>query len=174
MKSKSVPLQIKSAFTILEAVVSVALIGIATAAAFQVMKVVSSGKYSLDDRHNIYLATLSFSTNLDLALMEIAAADIQTILPGDITFTTGIKNALPAPICPANNGNLFRDRLKNELCKTTLIVNPLRTQATQRLIIVLANTVTQLDGIKYIETRLTFQHQVNGPILFERVLLNVK
>ena len=41
MKSKSVRLQIKSAFTILEAVVSVALIGIATAAAFQVMKVVS-------------------------------------------------------------------------------------------------------------------------------------
>jgi type II secretory pathway component PulJ len=174
MRSKSVCFRIKSAFTILEAVVSVALIGIATAAAFQVMKVVSSGKYSLDDRHNIYLAALSFSTNLDLALMEMTSADIQTISPGDVVFTTGVRNGSPAPQCPANNGNLFRDRLKNELCKTTLIVNPLRTQATQQLRILLANTVTTQQSVKYLETRLTFVHPTTGVILFEKVLLHVK
>jgi len=167
MKSKSVRLRIKSAFTILEAVVSVALIGIATAAAFQVMKVVSSGKYSLDDRHNIYLAALSFSTNLDLALMEMTSADVQTILPGDITVTTGAA-------CPANNGVLFRDRLKNDLFKTKLITNPLRTQATQQLRILLTNTVTTQQSVKYLETRLTFVHPITNAPLFEKVLLHVK
>ncbi len=167
MKSKSIPLQIKSAFTILEAVVSVALIGIATAAAFQVMKVVSSGKYSLDDRHNIYLATLSFSTDLDLALMEMTSADIQVINPGDITVTTGAA-------CPANNGTLFRDRLKNDLCKIKFIANPLRPQATQQLRILLSNAVTTQQSVKYLETRLTFVHPTTGSILFERVLLHVK
>jgi hypothetical protein len=167
MKSKSVSLRIKSAFTILEAVVSVALIGIATAAAFQVMKVVSSGKYSLDDRHNIYLAALSFSTNLDLALMEMTSADIQTISAGDIIVTTGAA-------CPANNGLLFRDRLKNDLCKTKLIANPLRPQATQQLRILLANAVTTQQSVKYLETRLTFVHPTTGVILFEKVLLHVK
>ncbi len=167
MKSKSVSLRIKSAFTILEAVVSVALIGIATAAAFQVMKVVSSGKYSLDDRHNIYLAAMSFSTNLDLALMEMTSADIQTISAGDIIVTTGAA-------CPANNGLLFRDRLKNDLCKTKLISNPLRPQATQQLRILLANAVTTQQSVKYLETRLTFVHPTTGVILFEKVLLHVK
>jgi hypothetical protein len=167
MKSKSVRLQIKSAFTILEAVVSVALIGIATAAAFQVMKVVSSGKYSLDDRHNIYLAALSFSTNLDLALMEMTSADIQNISAGDVLVTTGAA-------CPANTGILFRDRLKNDLCKIKLITNPLRPQTTQQIRILLANTVTTQQSVKYLETRLTFVHPTTGVILFEKVLLHVK
>ncbi len=146
---------------------AVALIGIATASAFQIIKIVSAGKYSLDDRHNIYLAAMSFSTNLDLALMETNSADIQAINVGDISFLTG-------GACPANNGNVFRDRIKNELCRTKLIVNPLRPNATQQLRIAVTNTVTTTQNIKYLETRVIFTHPVSNMVLFERVLLNVK
>lgn len=167
MRYKQAYLKFCSAFTILEAVISIALIGIATASAFQIIKIVSAGKYSLDDRHNIYLAAMSFSTNFDLALMEMNSSDIQTINPGDILFTTG-------GACPVDNGNLFRDRVKNELCRTKLITNPLKPLGTQQLRILVSNTVNVVQSIKYLETRLTFVHPTTGGILFEKVLLNVK
>lgn len=167
MRFNRLRLKLGGAFTILEAVISVALIGIATASAFQIIKIVSAGKYSLDDRHNIYLAAMSFSTNLDLALMEINSSDVQTINPGEILFTTGGS-------CPANNGNFFRDRIKNELCRTKFIVNPLRPQGTQQLRILVSNTVNVDRSIKYLDTRITFVHPTTGVILFEKVLLNVK
>lgn len=169
MRFNRLRLKLGGAFTILEAVISVALIGIATASAFQIIKIVSAGKYSLDDRHNIYLAAMSFSTNLDLALMEVNRSDIQTFTgTSSISFTTGLPSS-----CPANNGNIFRDRVKDELCRTKLIVNPLRSQATQQLRISVSNTVSAGD-IKYLETKLTFAHPTTGVVLFEKVLLNVK
>ena len=69
-------LRISKGFSLLEAMVSVALIGIALVANFSVIKVAAQGKYVLDDRTNFYLSSLSFSSNLSLIMLQVTMLQV--------------------------------------------------------------------------------------------------
>lgn len=160
--------RIAHGFSLLEAMVSVALIGIAMVAIFSVIKVISQGKNALDDRTNFHLASLSFSSNLGLAMMETLGSDAVDILANEIVFT--VNNACPSTVAMTP----FKARVQIELCKTKFLTLNNSSVATKIYKLQVTNKKTVNGSTNHLAFKLAFLDQVTNSVVFERMFLYVK
>lgn len=160
--------KISQGFSLLEALVSVALIGVSLVATFSLVKVVSQGKDTLDDRTNFYLASMTFSANLGLALMETLASDVADINANEIVYTV-------AGACPSTAGmSVFKARLQTELCKTKFITLSQSTLATKVYKLQVTQKKTVNGSTSHLAFKLAFIEPSTNVVTFERIFLYVK
>lgn len=170
MKSNQVRMRIRIAkgFSLLEAMVSVALIGIAMVATFSVMKVVSQGKGGLDDRTNFYLASLTFGSNLGLAMMETLGSDAVDIGVNEIVFT--VNGACPSTVAMTP----FKARVQTELCKTKFMTLSQSSAAINTYKVQVTNKKTANGSTNHLAFKLAFIDPSSNAVVFERMFLYVK
>ena len=170
MKFDQSPVRLRLAhgFSLLEAMVSVALIGIAMIATFSVIKVVSQGKGVLDDRTNFYLASLSFSSNLGLAMMETLGSDATDILANEIIFS--INGACPSTAAMTP----FKARVQTELCKTKFMTLSQSSVPAKPYKLQVTHKRTVNGSTNHLAFKLAFVDPSTNGVAFERMFLYVK
>lgn len=156
------------AFSLVEAMVAVALMGLALASTFSLVKVAAQGKATLDDRSNFYLASISFSANLGLAMMEILPSDTADIAVNEIVYT--VNGACPS----TTSMTAFKARVQTELCKIKFITSTQSTAAVKSYRVQLVNKKTVNGSTSHLAFKLSFIDPTNNTPVFERVLLYVK
>lgn len=161
-------LKFSKGFSLLEAMVSVALIGIALVSTFSIVKVVSQGKNTLDDRTNFYLASVSFSANLGLALLETLPSDATDILSNEIVYT--VNGACPSTAAMTT----FKARIQTELCKVKFITQSQSSAATKAYKLQVTNKRTVNGSTNHLAFKLSFIDLTSNSMVFERVFLYVK
>lgn len=160
--------RIARGFSLLEAMVSVALIGIAMVATFSVIKVVSQGKSGLDDRTNFYLASLSFGSNLGVAMMETLGSDAVDISINEIFFSVNGACPSTAAMTP------FKARVQTELCKTKFMTLSQSSLAIKNYKLQVTNKKTPNGSTNHLAFKLAFIDPTTNAIVFERMFLYVK
>lgn len=167
-------------FSLLEAMVSVALIGVALVATFSVIKVVSQGKSVLDERTNFYLSSLSFSSNLSLIMKESVPTDIQAIGASEIVYVAGYDAmGVPNPCPYAKEVLTFKGKVKDALCKVRFLkltqVPAVSSVTKSYKVEVVSNLESTAAPItNHWAFKLTYTDISTNSVVFERVLLHVK
>ena len=170
MKSKlnSLLSRLSKGFSLLEAMVAVALMGGALIGPFSLVKVAAQGKGAMDDRTNFYLASLSFSANLGLALMETLPSDAVDILTNEIKYT--VNGA-----CPNTSAmSVFKARVQTELCKTKFMTVSQSSAAVKSYQLQVTNKRTVNGSTNHLAFKLSFIDLTTNATVFERVFLYVK
>jgi prepilin-type N-terminal cleavage/methylation domain-containing protein len=154
----------KSGFTLLEALVATALIGIAMVSAFSMTKILSSSKGVLDDRTNFYIASESINANYELMLVNLTSTDMQNFSVSYLTSST----------CPANGNVTMQDKTQTLLCTTQIPYDPAIPAAKKAYNITLKNSFTTTGSTNLIQVKLSFMDATTNNILFERFFQYVK
>ena len=160
--------QEQGGFSLLEAMISVALVAIAMVGAFSVSKVMLQNKDLVDQKTDFQLASQTLNNNITLGLQTISLSDVVDIPVNQVSYTIGSS-------CPPLSGGALRNLLQSELCRMRFFqYNPPRTGApTYR--VQLINVVEDGKGTnKYLRMTVSFLNLNTGQTEFQRVFLHVK
>jgi prepilin-type N-terminal cleavage/methylation domain-containing protein len=156
--------KIKTGFTLLEALIATALLGIAMVSAFSMNKILSSSKSVLDDRTNFYLASESINANYQLMLVSLTSTDIQNF---SVTYLT-------SNTCTTNSNITMQDKTQTILCSTKIPYAPSLIAPKKAYNLSLKNNFVQVGSTILIQVKLTFMDSSTNNILFERFFQYVK
>jgi hypothetical protein len=155
-------------FSLLEAMISVALIAVAMIGAFSVTKVLGQSKDLVDQKTDFQLASQSLNNNIALGLQDISLSDVINIPANQVVYTIGAT-------CPAPSVIPIRNLLQSELCRVRFFQRSLPTNATKTYRVQLTNVVEDAMATnKYLRITVSFFDSATSKLEFERVFLHVK
>jgi Tfp pilus assembly protein PilV len=154
-------------FSLLEAMISVALIAVAMIGAFSVTKVLGQSKDLVDQKTDFQLASQSLNNNIALGLQDISLSDVINIPANQVVYTIGAS-------CPAPSVIPIRNLLQSELCRVSFFQRSL-PNATKTYRVQLTNVVEDAMATnKYLRITVSFFDSATSKLEFERVFLHVK
>jgi prepilin-type N-terminal cleavage/methylation domain-containing protein len=165
----------QAGFSLLEAMISVALVAIAMVGAFSVSKVMLQSKQLVDQKTDFQLASQTLNNNIALGLQTISLSDVVAI--PDITNSQRILYTLGLP-CPPLSGGALRNLLQSELCRMRFFqYNPPRTGDPRYRVELINEMNTTEDATltnRYLRIKISFINTTTNLLEFERVFLHVK
>lgn len=159
----------QAGFSLLESLLSVALIAVALVGALSVTKVLVQDREVVDQRANFQLASESLNNNIALRLRELDLADIVPITGGQVMFMLNSS-------CPATStASPFRNMLQSELCEIRFVKRSKSGNATHPYRVELINVVEDGMGTnKYLRLTVSFINLKRNTREFQRVFLHVR
>jgi prepilin-type N-terminal cleavage/methylation domain-containing protein len=162
----------QAGFSLLEAMISVALVAIAMVGAFSVSKVMLQSKQLVDQKTDFQLASQTLNNNIALGLQTISLSDVVAI-----PVNQRILHTLGFP-CPPLSGGAFRNLLQSELCRMRFFqYNPPRTGDPRYRVELINEMNTTEDATltnRYLRIKISFINTSTNLLEFERVFLHVK
>lgn len=166
---ESAPRSSQGGFSLVESVLSVALIAVALLGALSVTKVLGQDKELVENRTNFQLASQSLNNNIALQLQESDLADVVPITQGQVMFMLGSN-------CPSTStSNAFRNMLQSELCQIRFFKKSTTGNGAPPYRVELTNMVE--DGVgtnKYLRLTVSFFNLKGNALEFQRVFLHVR
>lgn len=158
----------QAGFSLLEAMISVALVAIAMVGAFSVSKVMLQSKQLVDQKTDFQLASQTLNNNIAVGLQTLSLTDVVDVPVNQVSYTIGSS-------CPPLSGGVLRNLLQSELCRMRFFqYNPPR-QGAPTYRVQLINVVEDAKGTnKYLRITVSFLNLNTGQTEFQRVFLHVK
>lgn len=158
--------QAQSGFSLLEAMISVALIAIAMMGAFSVSKVMLQSKELVDRKTDFQLASQTLNNNIAFGLQFLSLSEVVSIPAGQVVYSMGSP-------CLFSTSRL-RKLLMDELCQIRFIKHSSATGAAPNYRVQITTVVEDAVTNKYLRIGVSFFNVSTGRTEFERVFLHVK
>lgn len=161
----------QAGFSLLEAMISVALVAIAMVGAFSVSKVMLQSKQLVDQKTDFQLASQTLNNNIAIGLQTLSLTDVIAIpakkVEQDMRFTYCFALGEPLP-------NL----LKSELCRMRFFRRSSSANVAPNYRVQLTNAINTAEDAtgtnRYLRITVSFFNIQTGGLEFERVFLHVK
>lgn len=162
----------QAGFSLLEAMISVALVAIAMVGAFSVSKVMLQSKQLVDQKTDFQLASQTLNNNIALGLQTISLSDVVVTPVNRRVFHT-----LGSP-CPPLSGGAFGNLLQSELCRMRFFRRSSSANVAPNYRVLLTNAINTAEDAtgtnRYLRITVSFFNIQTGGLEFERVFLHVK
>ena len=156
----------QAGFSLLEAMISVALIAIAMMGAFSVSKVMLQSKELVDRKTDFQLASQTLNNHIVYELQTLNLSEVVSIPAGQVVYNMGSS-------CPFSSSPL-RTLLMKGLCQIRFIKHSSATGAAPNYRVQITTAVEDAVTNKYLRIGVSFFNVNTGRTEFERVFLHVK
>jgi prepilin-type N-terminal cleavage/methylation domain-containing protein len=157
----------QAGFSLLEAMISVALVAIAMVGAFSVSKVMLQSKQLVDQKTDFQLASQTLNNNI--------AVGLQTLKLTEVVPTSRVNYEIGSPSCFPLVGLPLRDLFQKQLCGMRFFQYNWPITGAPKYMVELSTVVEDAGGTnKYLRMTVSFLNLNTKQTEFQRVFLHVK